>query len=125
MDFLLGSIQCLASILLSQTLITRLYNVIWDMHSLKNFSATWSASISRTLPTISWFRNTRHKKTSYELLPLILAKSCKADSFLSKLVNNILFFSSEAIIIVITFKLATPNANAMDLTCSKLTIEEK
>ena len=58
------------------------------MNFLKNIPAQWSVSISRTLLTIRWFRNARHKTISYMPPLLTFAKSSNAYSILSKLVNN-------------------------------------
>ena len=71
----------------TQTSMTRLWSVTWDVHFLKNFPANWSASTSRTF---SLLRNTRHRTTSYVLPLSTLAKSCHSHSFLSNLTNNIL-----------------------------------
>ena len=74
----------------AQISLTRPWSVTWDVQFLKNFLANWSTSTSRIWPTISLFRNARHRTINYVLPQLTLAKSCHAYSLLSNLINNIL-----------------------------------
>ena len=106
--------------------MTRPWSVIWDVYFLKNFFNNWSASTSRTLPSISLFRNARHRKTNYVLLLSILANSCHGCPQPSVKVNQQHTFTrTQAVILVISSKPATLDANAIDLTRFNLTAKEK